>query len=179
MSAAVESRVRLRTLTWTLAGPALAVLLLATVVEVWRVVAPTQAQAGYRMYGSLGEAIVMNDVRGAYEFIRRGQDPNGLIAVHDPVLTGGQVVLVSPVVWAAAAGRPKIVLMLLGAGVTFEREADRSAACLADRLGFADIAGVLRAIGGLPPASACPAVTPGPPLLAVASARPRPAPDVA
>ena len=161
----MESRVRLRALTWALAGPALAVLLLATVVEVWRVVAPTQAQAGYRRYRSLGEAIVMNDVRGAYEFIRRGQDPNALIVVLDPVLTGGQVVQVSPITWAAAVGRPKIVLMLLGAGVAFEREADRSAACIADRLGFADIAGSLRAIGGLPPPSACPPVTTGPPLL--------------
>ncbi len=85
--------------------PAVLMMLAVSGVEVWRVVAPARAEVGHRVYGTMGEAVVADDLRGVLGFIERGQSPNALIAVHDPVLTGGREVLVPPVVWAAAAGR--------------------------------------------------------------------------
>ena len=169
----MQSQSRHRELGMALLIPSLAVLLAATVVECWRVVAPTNGVAGDRTYQSLGDAIAMNDLRGAYAFIRLGQNPNALIPVHDPALTGGREVLVPPLVWAAAGGRMSIVLMLLGAGATFEQDLDRAAPCIADRLGFADVAATLRAIGRLPPASACPPAPAGPPLVAASASASR------
>ncbi len=169
MIPASEGRSREHTLALALVVPSVLVLLAVAAVEVWRVVAPAEAQAGHRTYTSLGEAIAEDDLLGAYDLIRRGENPNELTAVFDPVLTGGQELLVPPIVWAAAAGRGAIVFMLIGAGVTFDRDADRAAACIADQMKFGDIAEALRQFGRLPPASACPAPQPGPPLLAVAA----------
>ena len=80
----------------------------------------------------------------AYAFIRAGQDPNHFITVRDPALTGGRWVFVSPLVWAVAAQKKSVVLMLLAFGARLERRTDRAAACLADMLGNAEIATVLR-----------------------------------
>lgn len=164
MSASIHPGRRQRQLALALAVPALIVTLAVSGVEVWRVLAPSRAQVGYRSYGSLGEAIAMDDVHGAHAFIERGQSPDALITVYDPALTGRQPVLVPPIVWAAAAGRRTIVLMLLAEGVTFERDTDRASACLADRLGFPQIAADLRRLAGRPLASPCPTLPPGPPL---------------
>jgi hypothetical protein len=150
-------------LAFALAVPALIVTLAVCAVEMWRVLAPSQALIGHQTYGSPGEAIAMNDLRGAYDFIRRGQDPNVPIAVQDPLLTGGQEVLVPPIIWAAAAGRSSIVLMLLGSGPLYERDTHR-AACVADLQGFSDIAADVRRFTNRPLASPCPAIPPGPPL---------------
>jgi len=162
-SAPIDPR-RQQWLTLALVLPALIVLCAVSGVEVLRVVAPARAQIGYRTYSSLGEAIAMDDVRGAHDFIQHGQNPNALIAVIDPALTGGRQVQVPPIVWAAAAGRRAIVLMLLGAGATFERDIDRAAPCLADRLGFPGIASDLRRLASPPLVSPCPTLPPGPPL---------------
>ena len=70
---------------------------------------------------SLAEAIERDDVRRAYEFIRAGQDPNDLIAVRHPVLTAGQGVLVSPLLWSVASNRADSMRMLLGQGARMER----------------------------------------------------------
>ncbi len=147
--------------------PAILMMLAVSGVEVWRVVAPARAEVGHRAYGTMGEAVVADDLRGVMGFIQGGQSPDALIAVHDPKLTGGREVRVPPIVWATAAGRERIVMALLFAGVTFDRDADRAAACIADQLEFPEIATHLRQIGGLPPASTCPAPTPGPLLLTV------------
>ena len=156
-----------RHLVLACAIPAVLMMLAVAGVEVWRVVAPARAEVGHRAYGTMGEAVVADDLRGVMGFIERGQSPDALIGVHDPVLTGGREIRVPPIVWAAAAGRQRIVMALLFAGVTFDRDADRAAACIADRLEFPEIAAHLRQIAGLPPASACPPPTPGPLLLTI------------
>lgn len=156
-----------RRLVLACAVPAVLMLLAVSGVEVWRAVAPSSAETGHRVYGTMGEAVVADDLRGVLGFIERGQSPDALIAVHDPTLTGGDTILVPPIVWAAAAGRQRIVMALLFAGVTFDRDADRAAACIADQLEFPEIATHLRQIGGLPPASTCPAPGPGALLLTV------------
>ncbi len=163
---------RQRRLAVALALPALVLTVAVASVEVRFFLSSASAQAGVGRYGSLGEAIAMDDVRGAHAFIRGGQSPDALIAVHDPVLTGGQEVRVPPIVWAAAAGRRAIVRMLLSEGATFRRDADRAAACLADRGGFADIAADLRRLAREPLASPCPVFPPGPPLLGLAGGTP-------
>ncbi|MBM3776914.1 MAG: hypothetical protein FJW23_01580 [Acidimicrobiia bacterium] len=168
MTAPVVAAGRERTLAWALAIPAVLVTVALVAVEAWRLAAPARAQAGYRIHGSLGEAIANDDVRGAFDFVRRGQDPNALIPVHDPQLTGGEEVFVPPIVWAAAADRRAIVLMLLGTGATFARGIDRAAPCVADRLGFDEVARTLRRLGPLPPATTCPDLAPGPLLVGVA-----------
>ena len=165
MSAPPPEATGVRHLVLACAVPAVLMMLAVSGVEVWRVIAPSSAETGHRAYGTMGEAVVADDLRGVLGFIERGQSPDALIAVHDPVLTGGREVRVPPIVWATAAGRERIVLALLFAGVTFDRDADRAAACIADHLEFPEIATHLRQIAGLPPASACPAPAPGPLLL--------------
>ena len=159
MSAPSQTPPGQRRLLLACAIPAVLVMLAVSGVEVWRVVAPSSAETGHRTYGTMGEAVVADDLRGVLGFIERGQSPDALIAVHDPVLTGGREVRVPPIVWATAAGRQRIVMALLFAGVTFQRDADRAAACIADRLEFSEIATHLRQIAGLPPASAPPCWT--------------------
>lgn len=156
-----------RHIALALAIPSIVTALAVTGVEFWRILAPTRAEVGHRVYGTLGEAIVADDLRGVMGFVQSAQSPNALIAVHDPALTGGRDVLVPPIVWAAAAGRQRIVLALLGAGATFERDADKAAACIADDLDLTEIASQLRLIARLPAASSCPPPPEGPPLLAV------------
>ena len=167
MSAPSRNAIGQRPLLLACTVPAVLMMLAVTGVEVWRVVAPSSAERGHRAYGTMGEAVVADDRRGVLGFIERGQSPDALIAVHDPVLTGGREVRVPPIVWATAAGRQRIVMALLFAGVTFQRDADRAAACIADRLEFPEIATQLRQIAGLSPPSACPPPSPGPLLLAV------------
>ena len=169
MSRIADSGSRQRRLALALAIPALMVTIGVCAVEAWRLIVPSRAQIGARVYTSLGEAIAMDDVIGAHEFLRRGENPNALITVYDPVLTGGRQLQVAPIVWAAAAGRRQIAQMLLGAGVTFTREADALAPCVADRLGYHDIAADIRKFASPPLASPCPAAVPGAPLAAYAA----------
>ena len=118
---------------------------------------------------SLADAIEQHDVRRAARFIRDGQDPNALIAAQHPVLTGGRSVLVSPLVWAVGLQETKAVYMLFGFGARIERDSDRRASCLADRLGYREIAELLRSNGAAPAASCAAARTDEPPLLAYAA----------
>ncbi len=152
-----------RSISAALVIPALLGAVVTVGVQAWRVVAPAQAEVGHRVHASLAEAIALDDVRGAYDFIRRGQDPNEPIPVRDQRLTGDREILVAPVVWATAAGRRTIVLMLLQAGATLVRDADKAAPCIAERLGYSEIASDLRRLGGLS-ATTCPPVPAGAPL---------------
>lgn len=170
MSTNTPSPNRRRTLLLTCWVPAICVMLAATGVEVARLGLPTRTQAGHTAYGTLGEAIVADDLRGVRAFIDQGQNPNALITVHDPALTGGDELMVPPIVWAAAAGRQRVVLTLLGSGVTFERAADRAASCVAEWMGFQEIAEQVRIIGGIAATAPCEPRPAGPPLRALGQA---------
>jgi hypothetical protein len=89
---------------------------------------------------SLGEAIAAGDVRQAHAFIHAGQDPNALIAVRHPDLTGSENVFVHPALWAIATRQREILQMLFGFGARLERPAERRAICLANAVGANDIA---------------------------------------
>lgn len=159
---------RLTRILWI---PALAAMLLVLGAELWRAVDPTHAETGRLGYPTIGQAIVADDVRGTYAFIRLGDAPDAPIRVHDPVLTGATEVEVPPLLWAAAAGRTRIVSMLLGAGVTATRPLDRLAACVADAAEHADTAALLRQlVPAMIPAGACPPLGPGPVLPAALAA---------
>jgi len=137
---------------------AMAILSLAVVVveiERWR--NPASRLFADPTFYSLADAIQADDVKGAYAFLRAGADPNDLIAVRDPALTRGRSVLASPLLWAVATEHRDSVLMLLAHGARIEKDADRAASCLADELGDANLAALLRKYGNALPREQCPA----------------------
>src|SRR2546426_6608664 len=71
-------------------------------LEAWRLRHPESPLFSTPFAYSLADAIERDDVQRAHAFIRAGQNPNDLIAVRHPALTGGRTILVSPLVWAAA-----------------------------------------------------------------------------
>ena len=119
-------------------------------LEAWRLRHPESPLFATPFVYSLADAIERDDVQRAYDFIRAGQNPSDLIPVHHPVLTGGRTVLVSPLVWAAAMNSKQAALMLLGFGARMDRATDSQAACLAEALGNAEVADVLRNYGTKP-----------------------------
>jgi hypothetical protein len=137
---------------------AMAILALAVVVveiERWR--NPASRLFAEPTFYSLADAIQADDVNGAYAFLRAGANPNDPIAVRDPALTRGRSVLASPLLWAVATEHRNSVLMLLGHGARIESDADKAASCLADELGNADLAALLRQYGNTLPRDRCPA----------------------
>jgi hypothetical protein len=114
---------------------------------------------------SLPEAIATGDVRHAYAFIRAGADPNDLIVVRHPDLTGGVDVFVSPVLWAIATRQSDVLQMLLGFGARLERPAERRAICLAEAVGANEIARTLKEHDQSLAAESCEQSAPNQPLL--------------
>jgi hypothetical protein len=104
-------------------------------------------------------------VRQAHAFIRAGQDPNALIVVRHPELTGGEDVFVSPVLWATATKQPQIVQMLLGFGARLERPAERRVICLANAVGADEVARILEEQDDTLAAEPCDGLSPGQPVL--------------
>lgn len=145
-------------------------------MEVWRLVAPVRAEIGYPRSPSLGEAIAADDVRAAHDFITRGQSPDAPIPVLDPALTGGEVMLVSPITWAVANGRRTMVLMLLGMGATLADERTSAIACLAEQRGFPQLSAELLRLTSAARTRDCPA--PSDPPLAGFNAAPTGPPHV-
>ena len=119
-------------------------------------------------FASLADAIQADDMAGAYALLRAGANPNDPIAVRDPALTRGRSVLASPLIWAVATQRRNAVLMLLAHGARAESDADKAASCLADALGNAELAALVRKYSNTLPRERCPAPRdPGAPLLSL------------
>lgn len=115
-----------------------------TAIETWRSVRPSSPLFAASAAASFADAIAGDDVYGAYEFIRAGQNPNDAIAVRHPVLTGGRQVEVLPLLWAVATQSEGAVAMLMGFGARLDPATTRSAVCLADQLDRADIVQLLQ-----------------------------------
>ena len=147
---------RRRLLALLVAAPAITSLLGPVALEGWRLRRPDSQLFVTPIAYSLADAIERDDVQRAYEFVREGQDPNELIAVRHPVLTGGRQVLVPPLLWAVAVNSRQAVLMLLGFGARMDRAMDRRVACLADALGHDETARLIRLYGGTTPPGPCP-----------------------
>jgi hypothetical protein len=105
---------------------------------------------------SPADAIARGDVDMTYDFIVRGWDPDQLTAVMDDTLTNGRTVLVSPLVWAAAKRQSDIVGELLAFGAHLDRQTNRVAPCVADAVGDAGVANLLRKYSGAMARDACP-----------------------
>jgi hypothetical protein len=108
---------------------------------------------------SPADAIARGDLDATYEFIRKGWDPDQLIAAGDDTLTRGRTVLVSPLVWAVAQRQRDIVGELLAFGAHVDRSANRTAPCVADAIGDADLADLLRKYSGAIAPDECPVWT--------------------
>jgi hypothetical protein len=130
--------------------------LMVGAVEIERWVHPRSRLFTYPSYYSLADAIAADDVEGAYALLRAGVRPNDPIAVRDPVLTRGRSVLASPLVWAVATQRRNAVMMLLAHGARMDGDVEKAASCLADELGNADLAALLRKYGNTLPRDRCP-----------------------
>jgi hypothetical protein len=137
---------------------AMAILsLLLVAVEVERWLHPRSRLFTYPTHYALADAIAADDVESAYALLRAGANANDPIAVSDPVLTRGRSVLASPLIWAVATQRRNAVMLLLAHGARMERDIDKAAPCLADELGNADLAALLRKYGDTLPRDRCPA----------------------
>lgn len=147
---------RRRQLAALVALPAAAAACALVLLQLWHWRSPDHPLFARPFAYSLAEAIERDDVVTAYEFIRAGQDPGELIAVRHPVLTGSRTVLMPPLVWAVAVQSRQAVLMLLAYSERSDRTTGQRAVCLAEALGHAEIAQLLRTHGA-DAASPCPA----------------------
>ena len=138
-----------------IAAPAVLNALTIGALEGWRSYRPDSPLFAAPRVSSLADAIASDDVQQAYEFIRGGQDPNGLIEAADPVLTGGRRVMVTPLLWAVAMRSDRSVLMLFGVGARIDAEDEHRAVCLAQRLSQDDIARLLERHGGHASTGSC------------------------
>lgn len=144
-----------------MAGPAIAVALGLCTIEAWRYLRPRSPLFVTPFAYTLADAITTGDLPRAYQFIRAGQDPNGLIAVRHPVLTGGRAVFASPLIWAAATQKAEAAQMLLAFGARMDHAANAGALCLAEALRHEDVVRVLRAHDGATPLDPCPPLETG------------------
>jgi hypothetical protein len=126
------------------AAPALAAILWIAALEGYRAVEPGSRLFATPAPASLADAIQRQDIEGTFAFIHSGQDPNRPITFNDAALTGGQTIRVSPLLLAVAARNANAVRILLGFGARAELPPDVMAACLADSVGDAETAQVLR-----------------------------------
>jgi hypothetical protein len=142
-----------------------------TTVEVARWRHPNSTLFAAPVADSFADAIGSHELAEVYQFVRTEQDPSAPIAVRHPALTGGRTILVSPLLWAVALQRGQVVLMFLGFGARTDGPAEQLSACLADSMGNADLAILLRRYAAFVPAEQCPPLTAGsPPLLALLEA---------
>ena len=155
-----------RLMAATLAAPALLSAAAMCAVESLRATRPHSNLFTPPVVLSLAEAIERNDLDGAYAFIRHGQAVDAPIAVRDSAHTGGQTVLIQPLLWAVASRNGDAARMLLSFGAGTDRNL-ADALCLAEAIGDEAVAQVLRRHGaqrdrcGASPRE-------GPPLLAFA-----------
>jgi hypothetical protein len=148
---------RRRVLALLLATPTIVAAFAGVAIEALRIADPQAQILADTPSTSFVDALERQDLLGAYWFVRGTHGANGPIQVSHPVLTGGQELVVTPMVWAVALRDDKAVLMLLGHGERMDGPLDRRAACLADAAGFPDIARILRRYGGPAMREPCPA----------------------
>jgi hypothetical protein len=130
-------------LTLLIGAPAVVMAVGVSVLETYRLLQPN-APLFRPSAPSLADAIIDDDVRGAYELLRAGQDPAAPITVRHLDLTGDRPVRVAPLLWAVATGSDWAVsMLLLRFGVRLDAETQHRAICLAEQLGRPDIVRLL------------------------------------
>jgi hypothetical protein len=131
---------RARLIASMLAGPA---LLGALWIGVTEARSATTSSSSSASFNSLADAIQHGDVEDAYMFIGAGTDPNVPLSFTDPQLTGGHPVSISPLMLAVATDNDNVVMMLLSFGARMDLPQNALAPCLARRLGYNDLAGMI------------------------------------
>ncbi|MBI4886405.1 MAG: hypothetical protein HY824_04890 [Acidobacteria bacterium] len=127
-----------------MALPALAGGLDLGTIETRRLVLLALPRQAASSPASLEDAIENASVEGAYAVIAAGHDPNEALGFSHPVLTGGRAIVSTPLLLAVAKRDRDMVSMFLGFGALADLPRTRLAACLADVLGDAEIARVIR-----------------------------------
>jgi hypothetical protein len=107
-------------------------------------------------FNSLAEAIQHGEVEDAYAFIRTGTDPNAPLSFTDAQLTDRRPVAISPLMLAAATNKDNVAMMLLSFGARMDLPQNELAPCLARRLGYNDLAGMIIRDGTPPAKFTCP-----------------------
>lgn len=143
----LQAPFRTRVLALLIAIPAVTAALGVSAIDVWRAREPDAPLFATPFVYSLADAIAGSDIPRAYAFIREGQDPNTLITVRHPVLTGGRVVPVPPLLWAVALQNKDAVRMLIGFGARMDDAMTQRTVCLAARLGDQEMVRLLRMYG--------------------------------
>ena len=156
---------RRATIALLIAAPAILHALTLCALEGWRLYAPDSSLFAAPRANSLAAAIEQNDVQQVYEFVQGGQDPNGIIAVEHPILTGGRKVRTTPMLWAVAMRSDRSVLTLIGLGARLDGAATHRAVCLAEALGESDLARLIERHGSHQSAAPCPESGTAAPLL--------------
>jgi len=136
-------------------GPPIVVALALCGAEIYRAISPGASLFAGEQAASLADAILQGDVEGAYAFIRNGQDPDALIPVEDSDFADGELVRISPIVLAVAAGQANEVTMLLSAGVHMDLPDNALARCLARERGNDEVREALQ-LGSTTAPLACP-----------------------
>lgn len=126
-----------------LAAPALLLAAFLAWSEVW---SPDALPVVFTT--SFTEALRDDTMEIAFEHIRHGRDPNAPAAYRDERLTGGEELMLTPLIIAVGRGQGDTVSMLLSSGARLDIPGSRYAVCLARRLGHTRIAGVLLENGG-------------------------------
>ena len=133
--------------TWiaaALAAPAVAVALMLTTIESYRLTEPQAEVFGGPPPASLAASITGGfGVEQSYQFIRAGQDPNQPIPLRHEDYTDGKDMRIPPLMLAIAARDSSAVRMLLAFGARLELPQHRNVECLARELGNPEILDIL------------------------------------
>jgi hypothetical protein len=116
----------------------------------------TASEASNVSFNSLADAIQHGQVEDAYAFISTGTDPNAPLSFTDAQLTDGHPVAISPMMLAVATNSDNVVMMLLSFGARMDLPQNELAPCLARRLGYNDLAGMIIRDGTPPATVTCP-----------------------
>jgi hypothetical protein len=139
-----------------LAAPAVTCAVALTAMEGYRVMQPEAAIFGGPRPATLSQSIFDGfGVEETYQFIRAGQDPNGVLAVAHPDYTDGTTVRASPLLVAVAAEDSSAVRMLFAFGARLDLPQNRLVECLARELVHPEIETILADERGTAPAPPC------------------------
>lgn len=132
-----------------LAAPAILAAVALVVAEGRWWMGEADSTSRSRPEGTLAEALREGDLERAFAFIDAGQDPNVPVALRDDELTGGEEIMVTPLLIAVAYNRDDSVAMLMSVGARLDAPGNRFAVCLANRLGHEEIAEAIVRDGAL------------------------------
>ena len=135
---------RAQLIAWVLAAPALVggLWIASTAVR-----GSTAASSSGPAFESMADAIRHGEVEDAYSFVSAGTDPNAPLQFSDTELTSGHSVMISPLMLAVASNKENTVMMLLSFGARMDLPQNEMAGCLATRLGYGDLAAMIRRDG--------------------------------